>query len=34
VLTSFGKKLVSEVSDPAVIAVFRLAISEVVRAPG
>ena len=32
-LTSFGKKLVSEVSDPAVIAVFRLAISEVVRAP-
>ena len=33
VLTSFGTKLVSEVSDPAVIAVFRLAISEVVRAP-
>jgi AcrR family transcriptional regulator len=32
-LTSFGTKLVSEVSDPAVIAVFRLAISEVVRAP-
>ena len=34
VLTSLGTKLVSEVSDPAVIAVFRLAISEVVRAPG
>jgi len=33
VVTSFGTKLVSEVSDPAVIAVFRLAISEVVRAP-
>src|SRR6516164_3985490 len=33
VLTSLGTKLVSEVSDPAVIAVFRLAISEVVRAP-
>jgi AcrR family transcriptional regulator len=33
VLTSFGTKLVREVSDPAVIAVFRLAIAEVVQAP-
>jgi len=33
VLTSFGTKFVREVSDPAVIAVFRLAISEVVQAP-
>lgn len=33
VLASFGTKLVSEVSDPAVIAVFRLAIAEVVQAP-
>ena len=33
VLTSFGTKLVREVSDPTVIAVFRLAISEVVQAP-
>jgi len=33
VLTSFGTKLVHEISDPAVIAVFRLAISEVVQAP-
>jgi AcrR family transcriptional regulator len=33
VLTSFGTKFVHEVSDPAVIAVFRLAISEVVQAP-
>jgi AcrR family transcriptional regulator len=33
VLTSFGTKLVGEISDPAVIAVFRLAISEVVQAP-
>lgn len=33
VLVSFGAKLVREVSDPTVIAVFRLAIAEVVQAP-
>jgi AcrR family transcriptional regulator len=33
VLASFGTKLVREISDPSVIAVFRLAISEVVQAP-
>ncbi|HEX8879949.1 MAG TPA: TetR/AcrR family transcriptional regulator, partial [Candidatus Acidoferrum sp.] len=33
VLASFGTKLVREVSDPSVIAVFRLAIAEVVQAP-
>ena len=33
VLASFGTNLVREVSDPAVIAVFRLAIAEVVQAP-
>jgi len=33
VLASFGTKLVLEVSDPTVIAVFRLAISEVNQAP-
>jgi AcrR family transcriptional regulator len=33
VLTSFGTKFVREVSDPAVIAVFRLAIGEAVQAP-
>ena len=33
VLVSFGTKLVREVSHPAVIAVFRLAIAEVVQAP-
>ena len=33
VLASFGARLVREVSDPAVIAVFRLAISEVIQAP-
>jgi len=33
VLASFGTKLVSEVSDPTVIAVFRLAIAEAVQAP-
>ena len=33
VLTSFGTKLVHETSDPAVIAVFRLAIAESVQAP-
>jgi len=33
VLASFGTKLVREASDPAVIAVFRLAISEVIHAP-
>lgn len=33
VLVSFGTKLVGEVSDPTVIAVFRLAIAEAVPAP-
>ena len=33
VLASFGTKFVHEVSDPAVIAVFRLAIAEAVQAP-
>jgi AcrR family transcriptional regulator len=33
VLASFGSKLVREISDPTVIAVFRLAISEAVQAP-
>jgi AcrR family transcriptional regulator len=33
VLASFGTKLVGEISDPAVIAVFRLAIAEVVQSP-
>jgi AcrR family transcriptional regulator len=33
VLSSFGAQLLREVSDPAVVAVFRLAISEAVRAP-
>src|SRR5215467_1087492 len=33
VLASFGAKLVREASDPTVIAVFRLAISEVTHAP-
>ena len=33
VLTSFGTKFVHEVSDPAVIAVFRLAIAEAAQAP-
>jgi AcrR family transcriptional regulator len=33
VLASFGAKLVQEISDPGVIAVFRLAISEVAQAP-
>ena len=33
VLASFGAKLVREVTDPTVIAVFRLAIAEVVQAP-
>jgi AcrR family transcriptional regulator len=33
VLASFGTKLVSEISDPAVIAVFRLAIAEAAQAP-
>jgi AcrR family transcriptional regulator len=32
-LVSFGSKLVHEISDPAVIAVFRLAIAEAVQAP-
>jgi AcrR family transcriptional regulator len=32
-LASFGTRLVREVSDPGVIAVFRLAIAEAVRAP-
>jgi AcrR family transcriptional regulator len=33
VLTSFGATIVREASDPTVIAVFRLAISEVIHAP-
>ena len=33
VLSSFGTKLVQEITDPAVIAVFRIAIAEAVRAP-
>src|SRR5690348_18218700 len=33
VLSSFGARLVREISDPAVIAVFRLAIEEVAHAP-
>ena len=33
VLASFGSKLVREVSDPTVIAVFRLAIAEALQAP-
>jgi AcrR family transcriptional regulator len=33
VLASFGAKLVREISDPTVIAVFRLAISELNQAP-
>lgn len=32
-LTSFGTRLLSEISEPAVIGVFRLAIAEAVRAP-
>ena len=33
VLASFGRQLLREVSDPTVIAVFRLAIAEAVQAP-
>src|SRR5262245_47907776 len=33
VLASFGAKLVREISDPAVIEIFRLAIAEAVQAP-
>src|SRR5579864_4111831 len=33
VLSAFGAQLVREVSDPVVIAVFRLAIAEVAQAP-
>jgi len=33
VLATFGSQLLREVSDPTVVAVFRLAISEAVRAP-
>jgi AcrR family transcriptional regulator len=33
VLASFGTKLVREISDPTVVAVFRLAIAEAVQAP-
>src|SRR5215468_2586554 len=33
VLVSFGTKLVHEISDPTVIAVFRLAIAEALQAP-
>lgn len=32
-LSSFGKQILREVTDPAVVAVFRLAIAEAVRAP-
>ncbi len=32
-LVAFGSQLLREVSDPAVVTVFRLAISEAVRAP-
>jgi hypothetical protein len=33
VLAAFGTRLLSETRDPVVVAVFRLAISEAVRAP-
>jgi AcrR family transcriptional regulator len=33
VLTAFGIQLVREISDPAVVAVFRLAIAEAIHAP-
>jgi AcrR family transcriptional regulator len=33
VLTSFGSRLLREISDPTVIAVFRLAIAEAVQSP-
>jgi len=33
VLTEFGSRLVQEISDPAVVSVFRLAIAEAARAP-
>jgi AcrR family transcriptional regulator len=33
VLTSFGTQLVREITDPTVVAVFRLAIAEAVQAP-
>jgi AcrR family transcriptional regulator len=33
ILSSFGAQLISEVSDPTVIAVFRLAIAETTQAP-
>jgi len=33
VLTAFGTRLLHEISDPAVVAVFRLAIAEAARAP-
>jgi AcrR family transcriptional regulator len=33
VLTAFGTQLVREVGDPAVVAVFRLAIAEAIQAP-
>jgi AcrR family transcriptional regulator len=33
VLTAFGTKLLTETTDPVVVAVFRLAISETVHAP-
>jgi AcrR family transcriptional regulator len=33
VLTAFGTRLVREVSDPTVVAVFRLAIAEAIQAP-
>lgn len=34
VLTSFGTQLVREITDPTVVAVFRLAIAEAIHAPG
>src|SRR5258708_31265029 len=34
VLTAFGTRVVREVSDPHVVAVFRLAIADAVQAPG
>src|ERR1700761_1843859 len=33
VLTSFGARLASEITDPTVVAVFRLAIAEAINAP-
>lgn len=33
VLTSFGTQILREITDPAVVAVFRLAVAEAIRAP-